>query len=49
MLLQGREALRTAAPGGYGGAMGGVVGRVGGPIMDDAENKEVASSVASST
>jgi hypothetical protein len=29
--------------------MGGVVGGVGGPIMDDAEDKEVASSVASST
>ena len=31
MLLQVREALRTAALGGYGGAMGGVVDGVGGP------------------
>ena len=49
LLLQGREALRTAALGGYGGAMGGVVGGVGGPITDDGEDKEVSPSVASST
>ena len=49
MLLQVREALRTAALGGYGGAMGGVVDGVGGPVTDDGEDKEVASSVASST
>jgi hypothetical protein len=29
--------------------MGGVVSGVGGPITDDAEDEEVASSVASST
>jgi hypothetical protein len=29
--------------------MSGVVGGVGGPVTDDAEDKEVASSVASST
>ena len=46
---QGVEALQTAALGGYGGATGGVVGGVGGPVMDDAEDKEGASSVASST
>ncbi len=47
MLLHEREALRTAALGGYGGATGGVVGGVGGPVTDDAGDKEVALSVAS--
>ncbi len=37
----GREALQTATSGGYGGAMGSVVGGVGSPVMDDAEDKEV--------
>ncbi len=49
MLLRVREALRTAASGGYGVAMGGVVDGVGGPVTDDTEDKEVTSSVASST
>ena len=47
MLLRVREALRTAALGGYGCAISGVVGGVGGPVTDDVEDKEVASSVAS--
>ena len=46
---RGVEALRTAASVEFDGAMGGVVGGVGGPITDDGEDKEVSPSVASST
>jgi hypothetical protein len=46
---QGVEALLTAALVDCGGAMGCVVGRVGDPITDEEEDKEVSSLVASST